>query len=91
MDIYNDNLAKLLARINGKPTWAITIGQTTSYSESNEYVDATPTWRAHEDCHKSQWKRDGWLKFVFRYFWQALTKGYENIDYEVEARAAKGE
>jgi hypothetical protein len=39
---------------------------------------------AHELTHVKQWRRDGWRFFV-RYTWQFATKGYLNIDYEIEA------
>ena len=90
-DKYSNWLAKFLAKLNSSPTWAITLGQTTRYSESEEFVDSHPWWRKHEDCHKAQWARDGYWKFVGRYLWQCATKGYMNIDYEVGARAAANE
>lgn len=75
---------------NGATRWAVTLGQTTYYSESEKYVMEHPNWQRHEDCHKAQWKRDGYVKFAVRYLWQFFTKSYTEIDYEVEARAAEG-
>jgi hypothetical protein len=42
----------------------------------------------HELTHYQQWRRDGFA-FYLRYLGQALTKGYYQIDYEVEAFAAQ--
>jgi hypothetical protein len=68
---------------NGSKTNAVTIGQTTYYSEPESAV--TASWRAHEDCHKEQWKSEGRVKFAARYLWQFFTKGYDKVDYEVAA------
>jgi hypothetical protein len=87
-DKYNQNWVMLLAQPNVK-TWAITIGQTTYYSESKEYVDARPRWRKHEECHKFQWKREGFLKFAKKYLENLKKYGYYNNPFEVEAREAE--
>jgi hypothetical protein len=86
MDQYNSKLAKLFGLFNGESLYAVTIGQTAYYSCDESLVH--PAWRAHENQHKVQWARDGKIKFLSRYIWQLITKGYENIDYEIEARAA---
>jgi hypothetical protein len=87
LDKYNHWLPEFLRWCNRAKTWAITLGQTTYYSESKEYVDKAPWWRKHEDCHKAQWAQDGCWKFITRYLWQLVTKVYLQIDYEVEAHA----
>jgi hypothetical protein len=88
MSKYNHWLAKIFWFFNGRKGvgYAVTIGQTAYFSCDKSLV--TKQWQAHEDCHKNQWARDGKVKFLSRYVWQLLTKGYSNIDYEVEARAA---
>ena len=43
----------------------------------------------HEKKHLEQYKRDGVIKYFFRWWWQYITVGYENIDYEIEARRAE--
>lgn len=45
----------------------------------------------HELIHHEQVRRDGWLKFNYRYIKQLQTVGYMNIDYEIEAYARAGE
>ena len=90
MDKYSSVLGKLAGRIfhGGRP-YAITLGQTTYYSCPIELV--TPRWRRHKDNHKARWEREGKLKFACTYVWQWLTRGYANIDAEIEARAAETE
>jgi spermidine/putrescine-binding protein len=49
------------------------------------------TWLVrHEEKHLEQMKRDGKIKYMVRYMWQWATVGYQNIDYEIEARQAEG-
>lgn len=89
MDTYNSIVARILGRINKSDTWAVTVNsKATWYSHAEWFVDERPAWRRHEDKHKEQIRIDG-LKFYFKYFWQYLTKGYGNIDYEIEARQAE--
>ena len=87
MDKYNHWLGRLFSLIfyNGKP-YAVTLGQTTYYSCPSKQVGIR--WETHETTHRAQWKRDGW-KFLPRYLWQWMTKGYDKIDYEIEARKAE--
>ena len=91
MDKYNHWVAKILWCINGRhgTGYAITLGKTAYYSCAENLV--TVQWRAHENAHKLQWARDGKVKFLRRYLWQFITKGYWNIDYEIEARARASE
>jgi hypothetical protein len=85
---YNHIIAKIFWFFNGRHGigYAVTLGQTAYFS--CDEIQVAEWWHKHEDCHKSQWARDGKIKFLSRYIWQLLTKGYSNIDYEVEARAA---
>ena len=84
MDKYNHWLGKLFGWFNHEKNYAVTFGQTTYYSCSEENV--VNWWRRHEDQHKTQFAQDGWIKFLSKYIWQYLCKGYYNIDYEIEAR-----
>lgn len=85
MDQYNSKIAWLFGFFNGNTKeYAVTLGQTTYYSCDESLVHLK--WRAHENCHKTQWSRDGKIVFLSRYIYQLCTKGYLNIDYEVEAR-----
>ena len=88
MDKYNHWIGQLFGKLfnNSKP-YAITLGQTTYYSCPS--TDVSPRWHKHEDEHKRQWDRDGKAKFLSRYLWQWITRGYDKIDYEIEARKAE--
>lgn len=92
MDRYDSTVARLVGRLNGiKPPdgYAVTISaSTTLYSTSIEVVDSGPCWRKHEDCHKRQIDDEGWFKFMAKYLFFCITKGYQQNPYEVEARLA---
>lgn len=45
----------------------------------------------HEVTHLKQMHQDGLVKFRTRYWAQAALKGYKNVDYEIEARAAEND
>lgn len=86
-DKYNHKWVRLLGGFPIPATWALTVtSETTIYSESREYVDKSASWRRHEDCHKAQIKKEGWIKFMAKYVWYQFTMGYNNNPYEVEAR-----
>lgn len=40
----------------------------------------------HEKCHIEQVKREGRIKFLFKYLYYNIKYGYENNPFEVEAR-----
>ncbi len=86
MDIYNSRIATIFRFFFSKtPEYAVTIGHNAYYTCDESEV--TPVWHSHENQHKVQWARDGKVKFVARYLWQYCLNGYQNIDYEIEARA----
>lgn len=88
MDKYNHWLAKFLLWFHPKSEgYAITLGQTTYYSCDIERVDGA--WRAHENQHKTQWYKDGTIKFSLKYLWYSVRYGYEDNPYEVEAEQAR--
>ena len=84
MDKYNHWLGKLFGYFNNETHYAVTFGQTSYFSVAQSMV--VNWWQVHEDTHKKQYARDGWIKFLTRYIWQLYKKGYYNIDYEIEAR-----
>lgn len=88
MDYYSSRFPLIFAP-RGRKDWSITIGQRTWYSVPKEQVD--DAWRRHEDWHKHQWKRDGYLVFAFKYLWYQLVYGYERNPYEIEARKMEGQ
>lgn len=84
-DKYNSIIASVIGNMNGSTDYAVTISSTcTLYSVPREYVDAK--WRKHEDIHKEQIKKTGWLKFMYRYLKYSIKYGYTNNPYEQEAR-----
>ncbi|HGX92537.1 MAG TPA: hypothetical protein ENK35_04395 [Candidatus Tenderia sp.] len=50
-----------------------------------------PRYYRHELTHIRQQYRHFIIWFYIRYLWQLMTRGYWNIDYEVEAREAEKE
>jgi len=89
-DKYNQKWVHLARIINKAPKdkgFAITIGQTTYYTSAEESVSAS--WRRHEDEHKSQWEKDGTIRFITKYLYEAIRYGYKDISYEQSARAAE--
>lgn len=87
-DFYNQRwVSKLwivgLGQRNMSESWAITLGQYTFYTVAKD--DVNPIWRAHEDYHKHQWRRDGLIKFALKYAWYNITRGYWRNPYEIEA------
>lgn len=85
MNKYNHWLGKLFGCINGNPSWAITLGQTTYYSVPA--VNVNERWQRHEDCHKRQWGAYGILKFASLYVWYQLRYNYAQNPFEIEAKA----
>ena len=86
MNKYNHWIGKLFSKFNGGVNYAVTFGQTTYFSCDESIVPVW--WHRHEDKHKEQYAKDGWIKFLSWYILQLLIKGYLNIDYEIEARQA---
>ena len=87
---YNHWLPKLL-KVN-----AITLNQHVFYTDIKARV--SDRLRRHEKKHVMQYKRDGIIKFLSRYFYEYLKnrikgmshgKAYLNISYEIEARKAE--
>mgnify|MGYP007096026181 FL=1 len=47
------------------------------------------SWVLHELTHVHQFRKYGWLKFVFLYLAESVKKGYFNNRFEVEARLSE--
>jgi hypothetical protein len=86
-DRYNQNWVLWFRPDRSWTSNAITIGQTAYYSLPENLVDAA--WRRHEDCHKEQWKREGALLFILKYFWYSIRYGYQMNPFEIAARKAE--
>jgi hypothetical protein len=94
MDYFNSKFALWFAP-KGLKNWAVTFGQRTWYSVPESEVSVG--WKAHEDEHKKQFAKDGFLWFLIRYNaeylwgrmrWKGHFEAYLNISYEKAARAA---
>lgn len=83
MDKYNQRWVMWFRPNKSWTRNAVTIGQTTYYSCPERDVDAA--WRKHEEVHKSQWAREGFILFPIKYLWYSLRRGYEDNPYEQEA------
>jgi len=46
-------------------------------------------WVLHELKHVEQFRRHGFMIFIFLYLWESMRHGYSNNKYEIEARAAE--
>lgn len=63
---------------------AITIGQYAFYQSPEAYA----MFKKHEDKHKEQYQRYGFLGFLGKYFSLLIKYGYWNNPLEIEAREA---
>ena len=87
-DRYNSKIAYFIGKLNDNPRYAVTISSTcTLYSVPESEVHER--WRRHEDCHKKQIADEGWLKFMAKYLFFNITRGYKNNPYEIQARLAE--
>jgi len=71
---------------------AIVIGKTIHlYHVSKEDFLKDEKWVRHEMCHIGQFKKHGFLPFIFKYLLESLRRGYYQNKYEIEARMAEDE
>ena len=90
--IEDSRIAKLAARKLGSNTMAITIGHKIYlHNVSRNAFLKNTSWLCHELKHVEQFRRYGFVPFIFRYLWESLLKGYYNNKWEVEARNAEGD
>jgi len=86
----NSWIAKLAAKKLGSENVAIVIGKTIHlYKVSKEDFLQDKNWMKHEMCHINQFKKHGFFKFIIKYLWESLRRGYYNNKYELEAREAE--
>lgn len=85
-------IAKVAALKLGSQKVAIVIGRTIHLHNTNkqEFLKNI-RWVRHEMCHIRQFKKHGFLPFIFKYLWESLKKGYYRNRYEIEARNAEKE
>ena len=69
---------------------AIVIGNTVHLHKTTaEEFLKNERWVKHERCHIEQFRRYGFIRFIFLYLWESARKGYRNNRFEVEARQAE--
>ena len=88
----NSWIAKLAAKKLRSENVAIVIGKTIQlHHVSKKNFLKNKKWVKHEMCHINQFKKYGFLNFIFKYLWESLQHGYYNNKYEAEARKAENE
>lgn len=88
----NSSIAKIAARKLQSDNVAIVIGKTIHlYNVSKEDFLKDEKWVRHEMCHIRQFKKHGFLPFIFKYLWESWRRGYYQNKYETEARMAENE
>jgi hypothetical protein len=86
----NSWIAKLASRKLKSKSIAIVIGKTIHlYHVSRHDFLKDEKWVKHEMCHISQFKKYGFLNFIFKYLAESMRNGYYNNKYEIEARNAE--
>ncbi|MFM9910579.1 MAG: DUF4157 domain-containing protein [Chitinophagaceae bacterium] len=83
-------LAKIAAwKLNSKQM-AIVFGSTIHlHNTSSKELLSNKKWLLHELKHIEQFKRYGFIKFIFLYLIENLKHGYINNKFEIEARNAE--
>lgn len=88
----NSCIAKIAAGKLQSDNVAIVIGRTIHlYHVSKEDFLKDEKWLRHEMCHIRQFKKHGFLPFIFKYLLESLRRGYYQNKYEIEARMAEDE
>jgi hypothetical protein len=71
---------------------AIVIGRTIHLhnTQRQEFLE-DKKWLLHELKHIEQFRRYGFIRFIFLYVRESIRHGYTNNKYEIEARAAEND
>lgn len=86
----NSWVAKLAAKKLQSKNVAIVIGKTIHlYHVSKESFLKDEKWVKHEMCHVNQFKKYGFITFIFKYLWESMKVGYHENKFEAEARDAE--
>jgi len=86
----NSWIAKLAAKKLKSENVAIVIGKTIHlYHVSKQDFLKDEKWVKHEMCHIAQFKKYGFVNFIFKYLVESMRTGYYNNKYEIEARNAE--
>lgn len=83
----NSFIAKLAALKLNSQQVAIVIGSTVHlHNCSASAFLQNKRWVKHELCHIQQFKRYGFLSFIFKYLIESIQHGYYKNKFEAEAR-----
>ena len=86
----NSWIGRLAAWKLGAEKVAIVIGRTIHLHNTgrDEFLQ-NRRWVLHELKHLEQFRRYGFVRFIFLYLWESIRHGYFNNKYEKEAREAE--
>lgn len=88
----NSFIARIAARKLRTTNMAIVFGKCIHlYGASKAEFLSNEKWLRHELKHIEQYKRLGFVQFIFMYFWQTLRVGYYKCGLECEAREAEND
>jgi hypothetical protein len=83
-------IARLAAWVMRAPSCALVLGRTIHlYGADISELTTNRAWMNHELAHVAQYRRYGFLPFIFRYIWYSIRFGYYQNPLEIEARAAE--
>lgn len=83
-------IARIAALKLGAESVAIVVGNIIHLHNARKDAFVNDTrWLRHEVAHVKQFRRYGYLNFIFKYLWESAKNGYHNNKYEAEARAAE--
>ena len=86
----NSIIARIAAAKLGSRQVAIVIGKTIHlHNTSAKDFLANSRWVRHEVAHVRQFRRYGFLPFLFKYLLESIKTGYYKNKYEAEARDAE--
>lgn len=84
------NVARIAAWVMRSSSCALVLGRTIHlYGADISELIANKAWIKHELAHVAQYRRYGFLPFIFRYVWYSIRFGYGLNPLEIEARAAE--
>ena len=83
----NSWMARIAARKLRVQKVAMVLGSTIHlHNASKSEFLLNKKWLRHEIAHVKQYKKFGFLQFVFMYLMESFNNGYSNNRFEVEAR-----
>jgi hypothetical protein len=87
--VENSVFAWVASKVLKSKKVAITFGNSVHLTGAGkEEFLANEKWVIHELEHVKQYKKLGFLNFLFQYLWESMKKGYYHNKFEIEAREA---